>query len=155
MINARAETVAEKPAFRAAFRRRRCLIPADGYFEWQKRGKTKQPYFFHLRDDSPLAFAGLWESWRGGSGQEVVESCTIITTEANSLARPIHNRMPVILEPDAYGLWLDAAVQDAESLGPLLRPFDCDALVADPVNTHVNSPRHDDPKCVEVVEETS
>jgi putative SOS response-associated peptidase YedK len=153
MINARAETVAQKPAFRTAFRRRRCLIPADGYFEWQKRGKTKQPYYFRMQDDSPLAFAGLWESWRGEADQQAVESCTIITTEANALTRPIHDRMPVILEPACYDVWLDAAVDNIEALLPLLRPLPADAMTADPVSTHVNSPRNDDPRCIEVVKE--
>ena len=153
MINARAESVADKPAFRAAFRRRRCLIPADGYFEWLKRGKKKQPYYFRMRDESPLAFAGLWETWRGDTAQAVIESCTIITTEANELARPIHDRMPVILEPDQYELWLDPQEQDPEVLRPLLRTFPSDALAVDPVSTHVNSPRNDDPKCIQVVRE--
>ena len=153
MINARAETVAEKPAFRAAFRRRRCLIPADGYFEWLKRGRTKQPYYFRMRDESPLAFAGLWETWQGGADQAAIESCTIITTEANELARPIHDRMPVILEPDHYELWLDPQERDPDVLRPLLRTFQSDAMVVDPVSTRVNSPRIDDPKCIQVVRE--
>jgi putative SOS response-associated peptidase YedK len=151
MINARAETVADKPAFRAALRRRRCLIPADGYFEWLKKGKTKQPYYFRMRDESPLAFAGLWETWRSGDDQEATESCTIITTEANELARAIHNRMPAILEPGRYNVWLDPQEQDPKVLCPLLRTFESDAMVVDPVSTHVNSPKNDDAKCIQVI----
>jgi putative SOS response-associated peptidase YedK len=155
MINARAETVAEKPSFRAAFKRRRCLIPADGYYEWQKVGKRKQPYYFRMKDDRPFAFAGLWEQWSGGKGDapEPMETCTIITTEANELGRPIHDRMPVIVHPDEYAFWLDPRVEDRSRLETLLRPYDPGEMMAEPVTTHVNNVRNDDPKCLEVQKE--
>jgi putative SOS response-associated peptidase YedK len=153
MINARSETAAEKPSFRAAFRRRRCLVLADGYYEWQKRGKRKQPYFLRLRDDAPFAFAGLWEHWPGTAEQEAVESCTILTTEPNELSRPIHDRMPVILRPDDYELWLDPTVQEPAKLKPLLGPYDSTGMSADPVSTYVNNPRHEGQQCVEIQRE--
>ena len=124
MINARGETLADKPAFRAAFRRRRCLVPADGYFEWQKTGSVKQPYYIRLCDDRPFAMAGLWESWLNPTTNEPLQSCTIITTQANQLTQPIHDRMPVILDAADYELWLDPQLQDPERLGALLRPFE-------------------------------
>jgi len=152
MINARAESVAEKPSFRAAFRRRRCLVPADGYYEWQKTtGRSKQPYLFHRRDDGPFAFAGLWEHWEKGQGP--LQSCTIITTEANDLARPIHDRMPVILSPGDYDAWLDPSNGGGEPLLALLAPYEGDDLVAEPVSTYVNKPTNDDPRCVAVERE--
>lgn len=150
MINARAETVTEKPAFRTAWRRRRCLVPADGYYEWQKTGKGKQPFYIRLRDDSPFAMAGLWERWLDPETDEPIESCTIITTDANELTRPIHDRMPVILNAADYDLWLDPQVPNPDPLRQLFRPFDSLAMRADPVSTLVNSPRNDDPRCVEV-----
>jgi putative SOS response-associated peptidase YedK len=152
MINARAETVSEKPSFRAAFRRRRCLVPADGFYEWKKIGRKKQPYYFRRRDDRPFALAGLWEQWwdnRERDG-EPLETCTIITTEANELSQPIHDRMPVILDATDYDLWLDPDAQDKEPLQALLQPYDASQLRADPVSTHVNNVRHDDPQCIEV-----
>ena len=148
MINARAETVAEKPAYRAALRRRRCLLAADGFYEWQRTDGRKQPYFIHLCDDRPFAFAGLWEAWEGPD-DSYIESCTLLTTEPNELIRPIHNRMPVILAPDDYEPWLDPAVQKPEPLVPLLRPYPSDEMAAHPVSTLVNSPTNDDPKCIE------
>jgi putative SOS response-associated peptidase YedK len=148
MINARGETVAEKPAYRAAFRRRRCLLLADGFYEWQRTGRAKQPYFIRMRDDRPFAFAGLWESWEGPDHSQV-ESCTLLTTEPNNLVAPIHNRMPVILAPADYERWLDLSIQAPESLRPLLAPYPSEAMEAYPVTTHVNSPAHDDPKCIE------
>jgi len=150
MINARAETAAEKPAYRAAMRRRRCLVVADGFYEWQRTGGRKQPYFIHMRDDRPFAFAGLWEAWEGPD-HSAIESCTLLTTEPNELIEPIHNRMPVILAPDDYDRWLDPAVEQPEMVGPLLRPFGSDPMEAYPVSTHVNSPTRDDPKCIERV----
>jgi putative SOS response-associated peptidase YedK len=150
MINARAETLTEKPAFRAAWRRRRCLIPADGYYEWQKTGKSKQPFYIRLRDDSPFAMAGLWESWMNPATGAPVESCTVITTDANELTRPIHDRMPVILHAADYDRWLDPQLPNLDRLRELLRPFDSLAMRADPVSTLVNNPRNDNPRCVEV-----
>jgi putative SOS response-associated peptidase YedK len=144
MINARAETVATKPAFRNAFAARRCLIVADGYYEWQKTAEGKQPYFIHRRDDAPFAFAGLWERW----GPERLESCTIITTAANASMRSLHDRMPVILQPADYSRWLDPAVRDGEALASVLRPARDDLLAADPVQPVVNNPRNDVPECV-------
>jgi putative SOS response-associated peptidase YedK len=150
MINARAETVAEKPAFRAAMRRRRCLVAADGFYEWRKTGKQKQPYFVHMRDDRPFAFAGLWESWEGPD-HTAIESCTLLTTEANDLMRLIHDRMPVILPRDAYQLWLDPSQQNPQSLLPLLKPYDSEAMIAYPVGAVVNNASHDEPQCIEPI----
>lgn len=147
LINARAESVAEKPAFRAAFRRRRCLVVADGFYEWQRAGSKKQPYFIRLADDRPFAFAGLWEFWEGPD-HSALETGTLITTDANELMEPIHNRMPVILAPDDYDRWLDPAIQKPDQLQPLLRPYPSDAMLAYPVSTHVNSPRNEDAKCI-------
>lgn len=153
MINARGETVAAKPAFRTAFRRHRCLVLADGFFEWLKTGKAKQPYYIRMQDDRPFAFAGLWELWRDRSTDQTLESCTIITTEANELTRRVHDRMPVILDEADYDLWLDPAMQDPDRLQPLLRPFDPDGMRVDPVDRHVSSPRNDDPKCIQIVDD--
>lgn len=143
MINARGETVAEKPSFRAAFRRRRCLIPADGFYEWKRTGNGKQPYYIRLKDEEPFAFAGLWEIWVGPDGSEL-ESCTIITTEPNELMTDLHDRMPVILSPDDYAEWLgtgkDATAKDVEQIRHLIRPFDAKLMAAYPVSTRVNSP---------------
>ena len=152
MINARSETAAEKPAYRAAFRRRRCLVAADGFYEWQRRGSRKQPYFIRMQDDRPFAFAGLWEHWEGADGT-VISSCTLLTTEPNELMEPIHNRMPVILAAGDYDRWLDPAVEQAGPLLPLLRPYAGDDMAAYPVSTYVNSPTHDDPRCIERVAE--
>jgi putative SOS response-associated peptidase YedK len=148
MINARAETVAEKPAFRSAFRARRCLILADGYFEWKKTGNTKQPFHIRMHDDAPFAMAGLWESWRDPQQSETIETCTIITTEANELTAPIHNRMPAILPSGDYTTWLDPQQSGSQVLLPLLRPFDSKEMVAQPVSTWVNTPKHNDPQCI-------
>lgn len=150
MINARAETVAEKPAYRAALRRRRCLVAADGFYEWQRTGRQKQPYFIRMRDDRPFAFAGLWETWQRGDDAPV-QSCTLLTTESNELIRPIHNRMPVILASDDYRRWLDPGVQRPEQLTPHWRPYPSDQMTADPVSTFVNNPANDSPKCIQPV----
>jgi putative SOS response-associated peptidase YedK len=147
MINARAETVAAKPAYRAAFRRRRCLIPADGFYEWRAGEDRKQPYHIRMKHGDVFAFAGLWEHWEGNG--RTVESCTIIVTAANELIRPIHDRMPVILDPANYGQWLDPDMQKPESLMPLLRPFPAGHMIAYPVSRRVNSPRNDDQGCIE------
>jgi putative SOS response-associated peptidase YedK len=148
LINARADTAADKPSFRTAFRRRRCLILADGFFEWKKEGSTKQPYCMRLRDGKPFAFAGLWEHWHGPDDTPV-ESCTILTTDANDLLRPIHDRMPVILEVGAYATWLDPLQTDAAKVQPLLRPYPPDHMIAYPVSSLVNNARNDDPRCLE------
>jgi putative SOS response-associated peptidase YedK len=147
MINARSETVADKPSFRAALKHRRCLIPADGFYEWQRSGKSKLPFCIRLRDDRPFAFAGLWEHWQDPAGNEL-ESCTLLTTSPNELMAPIHDRMPVILRPVDHELWLDPAVQKAEPLLPLLAPFPATEMRAFPVGVGVNSPTHDDAQCI-------
>ena len=147
MINARAETVATKPAFRRAFKERRCLILADGFYEWQRQERRKQPFYIRLRDGRPFAFAGLWERWAPQDGQPL-DSCTILTTVANDLVRPLHVRMPVILDPDAYDLWLDTALRDQERLQPFLRPYPHEEMEAYPVNTRVNNPVNDSPACI-------
>ncbi|MBZ5588710.1 MAG: SOS response-associated peptidase [Acidobacteriia bacterium] len=146
LINARAETVAEKPAFRAALRSRRCLVLADGFFEWQRLGTRKQPYFISFRDRRPFAFAGLWELWQGEGG-DPIESCTIITTTANDVVAPVHDRMPVILDPDDHKVWIDAAVLDPGSVVRLLRPHPAGGMQAYPVSPRVNSPGNDDESC--------
>ncbi len=148
LINARSETAADKPSFRTAFRRRRCLVLADGFYEWQKQNGTKQPFFIHLRDARPFAFAGLWERWEGPDS-DLIESCTLLTTEPNDLLRLVHNRMPVILHPDDYALWLDPTVQKPELLQPLLRPFPPQEMEAYAVSRFVNSPDNDTATCIE------
>jgi putative SOS response-associated peptidase YedK len=148
MINARSETVAEKPAFRAAFKRRRCLVVADGFYEWQKQNGGKQPFFIRLQDGRPFAFAGLWEHWAGADGS-VIESCTLLTTEPNDLLRPLHNRMPVILLPRDYDLWLDPEMQKPGLLMPLLGSYPASEMEAYPVSRWVNKPQNDDPRCIE------
>ncbi|MBX3015310.1 MAG: SOS response-associated peptidase [Caldilineaceae bacterium] len=152
MINARSETVTEKPAFRAAFKRRRCLVPTSGFFEWQKQGKTKQPYYITTPDRSPFAIAGLWEYWEGADGS-ALESCTLLTTSANALMEPLHDRMPVIVQPQDYAQWLgtgrDATPQELDQLQHLLRPYADDGLVAYPVSTYVNNARNEGVDCIQ------
>jgi len=154
MINARAETAADKPAFRAAFRRRRCLIPADGFYEWQSRGpgQPKQPYWFTLAGGGPMAFAGLWEHWEDGEGG-VVESCTILVGPPNERIRPVHDRMPIILPPRDWSLWLDPGVSDPAVLRPLLAPFPAEAMAAAPVSRRVNNPGNEGPELIAPVAE--
>lgn len=147
MINARAETVAEKPAFRAAFRRRRCLVPADGFYEWQKQNGSKQPFYIRLQDGRPFAFAGLWERWQDEEGG-VIESCTLLTTRPNELIRPLHNRMPVILHPHNYAVWLDPEVEDLDVLRRLLDPYPPSEMEAYAVSRYVNAPRNEGPDCI-------
>jgi len=140
-INARGESVAAKPAFRAAFRQRRCLVPASGFYEWKVQDGGKQPYLIRPRGGGLLSFAGLWEIWAGPEGE--VRSFTIITTEPNELMATLHNRMPVILHPSDYARWLDPAPQTPADLQPLLRPFPAEDMSAHPVGTLVNSPGND------------
>jgi putative SOS response-associated peptidase YedK len=147
LINARAETVAQKPAFRSAFKHRRCLVLADGFYEWQRQQGKKQPFYFRLQDGQPFAFAGLWERWETPTNDEII-SCTILTTAANELLQPIHERMPVILEPQDYDLWLDSQVQTPETLQPLLRSYSAPAMAAYPVSTLVNNSRHNSSECI-------
>jgi putative SOS response-associated peptidase YedK len=144
MINARAETVADKPAWRNAFRHRRCLIPVTGFYEWQQ-ADDKQPYNITSTDGHPFALAGLWEHWEGDN--EIVESCTIIVTTANAQMQPVHDRMPVILDPVDHDLWLDPGVADKERLLPLLRPYRHQLQIY-PVSKRVNNPRNDDAACL-------
>lgn len=141
LINARSETVAEKPAFRQAFKQRRCIIPADGFYEWQRTGGRKQPFFFQMRDESPFGFAGLWERWEGEEG-EVINSCAILTTEANEVLRPVHDRMPVILHPEDYELWLGADARELDLVKEVLRPYPAEEMLGYVVGTSVNSPRN-------------
>ncbi len=150
LINARAETVRAKPSFRGPFRRRRCLIPASGFYEWRKLERGKQPYYVRMRDGSVFAFAGLWDLWENPEGGKV-ESCTILTTEANSVVAPIHDRMPVILPRESHARWIGAPPQDADSLLPLLVPFDPEGMTAFPVGTRVNNPEVDDAGCMAAV----
>ncbi len=147
MINARAEGITDKPAFRSAFRARRCIVPASGFYEWQRQGRgPKQPYLIRRRDGLPIGFAGLWESWEDRATGEVVETCTIITCEPNALMAELHDRMPVILDPADYDRWLDPSVPGAEEL---LRPCPAEWLEAVPVSTRVNSPRNDDESIIQ------
>jgi putative SOS response-associated peptidase YedK len=146
MINARAETVAEKPSYRKAFKERRCLILADGFYEWQKTDSGKQPFYIRMEDESPFAFAGLWESWQNG---REIRSCTIITTSPNEVAAQVHNRMPVILHPEDYEMWLDPDFDEREPLTTLLKPFPAEAMEAYPVSRKVNRPANNDPEVIE------
>lgn len=146
MINARAETVHERPAYRGPFRSRRCLIPADGLYEWKREGKRKQPYRFLMKDEKPFAFAGLWDEWRGPDGQ-TIRSCTIITTEPNELLATVHDRMPVILPPDAYDEWLDPCTKP-DRLRALLVPYPAEQMKGYPVSPRVNSPANNDPELI-------
>lgn len=155
-INARSEGVENKPSFRAPIRRRRCLVPSSGFYEWRrldggtKSKPNKQPHFIYSQCRNVLAFAGLWEHWQSPDG-EVIESFSILTTEANEFMRPLHHRMPVILSPPDYGLWLDPDVQDFAQIKPLLKPCPDDELAAHPVSKLVNSPTNDGPACIEAV----
>jgi len=147
LINARAETASQKPSFRNAFNRRRCLIPASGFYEWQRRELRKQPFYIRMHDGRPFAFAGLWDRWESPD-KGVIESCTILTTATNALLAPIHDRMPVILPPGKYDRWLDPSLQDPDSLAPLLVPFPTEDMIAFPVSPRVNAPSTDDEGCI-------
>jgi len=148
MINARSETVHEKPAFRHAIRYNRCIIPASGFYDWQHIGAKKQPYYFHMADNSPMAFAGLWEQWKDPGAENPLETFTILTTVANELVAPVHDRMPVILHPDNYGLWLNRDIHDPEQLRHLYRPFPTDLMSMYQVPDLVNNPKFDSPACI-------
>ncbi len=147
MINARAETAPEKPSFRRAFRERRCLIPADGFYEWKRTNGAKQPYYIRMREGRPYAFAGLWESWKDDGSPEI-RSCAILTTAPNALAGEIHDRMPVILPAGSYDAWLDPEAEK-EELVALLAPYPEAEMEAYPVSRFVNSPSNNDPRCIE------
>lgn len=148
LINARAETIADKPAFRNAYRRHHCLVPADSFYEWKIIGKRKQPYCIGMADESLFGMAGLWEHWLSPSG-EAVETCIIITTNANELVGQLHDRMPLIIQPGDYGSWLDASNPKAAAL---LKPFPSDLMRYYPVSTRVNKVSNDDAECLEPVE---
>jgi putative SOS response-associated peptidase YedK len=148
MINARAETVAEKPSFRRALQKRRCLVLADGFYEWKAEGKKKAPMYITLKNHKPFGFAGLWETWKSPEG-ETIHSCTIITTTPNALMESIHNRMPVILPRAAEAAWLDRSIEAPERLLPLLVPYPAKDMDAYAVSLAVNSPRNDSPACIE------
>jgi putative SOS response-associated peptidase YedK len=148
LTNARSETVAEKPSFRSAFKQRRCLIPASGFYEWQKgNGRTKLPFFIRPRDSDLFSFAGLWESWNDKEG-EVVASCTILTTTANEVMRPIHERMPVILDAGGDALWLDPTAP-TDALRALFVPYASERMEATPVSSWVSNARNQGPRCLE------
>jgi putative SOS response-associated peptidase YedK len=159
MINARSEGLATKNAYRAAFKRRRCIIPADGFYEWQKQegSKRKQPHYIHRTDGEPLAFAGLWEVWRGPdkdrpTDEPPLRSCTIITTSANETMSELHDRMPVILPPSAWDEWLDPSNDDLDTLGKLLVPAPAGLIVTHPVSTEVNTVRNKGPELIHPVD---
>jgi putative SOS response-associated peptidase YedK len=149
MINARAESVAIKPAFRNAFNKGRCLIVADGFYEWKKMGKNKQAFFVRLKDDEPFAFAGLLEHWH--RGDQVIDSCTIITTETNELMEGILDRMPVILSPEDYDLWLEPDFHLQGKLLEMLRPYSADEMTVYPVSAAVNNPRNEVKECIKSI----
>jgi putative SOS response-associated peptidase YedK len=148
MINARSETVADKPSFRSGFKRQRCLVPADGFYEWKKEGSVKQPYHIRLKQGRAFAIAGLWSRWQDPDGEDLF-TFTLLTTEPNDLLADIHNRMPVILPPEAYDTWLGESSR--EDLEALLQSYPADGMEAGPVSRLVNSPAHDDPRCLEWV----
>lgn len=148
MINAKAETLSEKPSFRGPLKNSRCLIPVDGFYEWKQEGKRKQPYYIRLKSQKPFTLAGLWSHWTGADGSEI-RSCTIITTEPNEVLRPIHHRMPVILSKEDRETWLDKASFDLKILLPLLQPWKENTLEAYPISTFVNSPMNDGPSCIQ------
>jgi putative SOS response-associated peptidase YedK len=151
MINARSETASTKPAFRDALKSRRCLIPADGFYEWMRTGKAKQPYCFEINGGELFAFAGLWDRWKDPSGN-AVETCSILTTTPNAVAAPVHDRMPVILDPDGHDLWLDPGMRNVAAASELLKPCDPRLLRFYPVSTRINHVANDDEECSAPVE---
>ena len=153
MINARSETAATKPAFRDPLTNRRCLVPADGFYEWQRKGKAKQPFCFEVNDGELFAFAGLWDRWKDPSGQWI-KSCSILTTTPNAVTSAVHDRMPVILDPDNYDLWLDPGMTNVEAVSEMLKPFDARLMRCYPVSTRINHVANDDAECSAPVELT-
>lgn len=150
MANARSETVAGKPSFRHAYKSQRCLVVADGFYEWQETNGKKQPYYVTLKGDGPFGLAGLWERW--DKQGEPIESCTILTTDANEIMSAIHERMPVIIPPEKYPLWLDSGQHDGKKISGLLRPFDSSQMSAYPVSAFVNNAKHDTAQCIQPAE---
>ena len=146
MINARSETADTKPAFCDALKFRRCLIPADAFYEWQKSGSAKQPYCFEVREGELFAFAGVWDKWKGPSGK-VLETFSILTTRPNAVTAAVHDRMPVILDPDSYDLWLDPGMKDVRAAGELLKPYDARLMRCYPVSSRINHVANDDEAC--------
>jgi putative SOS response-associated peptidase YedK len=153
MINARSETAGTKPAFRDALKSRRCLIPADGFYEWIRTGKTKQPYCFEVNEGELFSFAGIWDRWRVASGKSV-ETCSILTTTPNAVTSAVHDRMPVILDPDGYDLWLDHGMKNVGAAADLLKPYDARMMRCYPVSTRINYVGNDDEECSRPVELT-
>jgi putative SOS response-associated peptidase YedK len=151
MINARSETAATKAAFRDALKSRRCLILADGFYEWMRTGKAKQPYCFEVKEGELFAFAGIWDRWKDASGN-TVETCSILTTTPNAVTAAVHDRMPVILDPDSYDLWLDPWMKNVAAASDLLKPYDARQMRCYPVSTRINSVTSDDPECSAPVE---
>lgn len=153
LINARAETLANKPSFRDAFKTHRCIIPATGFYEWDKKSSgARQPYYFYLKDKNVFGFAGLWSEWTDKESGDVIETCTIITTEANKVLEPIHERMPVILKSDKYDEWLDEKENDTDKLQKLLKPYPASEIASYKVSRSVNSPSEDSPELIQEIE---
>ena len=148
MINARAETVADKPSFRKAFKQQRCVVLADGFYEWKREGTAKQPYYIRFKDQRPFCFAGLWERWENGPDGPL-ETCALLTIGPNALMEPIHHRMPVILQAQDFPTWLDPSIQDPQFLSSLLQPYPPEEMEALPVTTMVNNPKNDSEKCIQ------
>lgn len=147
MVNARSETVDVKPAFRNPLKHRRCIIPANGFYEWEEVNGKKKPLYVKMKDDTPMLLAGLWDHWKTPEGN-IIESCTILTTPSNELIKPLHDRMPLVLEVASSDLWLDPKVTDPERLKPLFLPYPSDKMDMYPVSEIVNSPKNDTPECI-------
>jgi putative SOS response-associated peptidase YedK len=152
MINARSESIHEKPAFRHAIRYRRCIIPAGGFYEWMEQGGKKYPLYVRIKESAIMGFAGIWDHWKNPEG-ETLETCSILTTASNRLIRPLHDRMPVILRPEEYDLWLDRNITEPDRLKPLYEPFPANLMEMYPVSPLVNNPRNDSPACIEPLRE--
>ena len=150
-INARSETAATKPAFRDPLKFRRCLIPADGFYEWKRTGASKQPFCFEVNDGELFAFAGLWDGWKNAEGQWI-KTCSILTTVPNAVTATVHDRMPVILQPESYDLWLDPGMTDAQVVAELLKPYDARLMRSYPISTRINHVANDDEDCSQPVE---
>jgi putative SOS response-associated peptidase YedK len=150
-INAKSETAATKPAFRDPMRLRRCLIPADGFYEWARKGASKQPYCFEVREGELFAFAGLWDGWKNAEGRWI-KTCSILTTTPNAVTSAVHDRMPVILDRDSYDLWLDPGMQNVAAISELLKPYDARWMRSYPVSTRINHVGNDDAECSRPVE---